>query len=304
MAQISKSLERERALLPAALGVAVIAISFAAIFFRLASPTHPLVSAATRMTVTALILAPFIVRAARRGALSGRLLRAALLGGLFYGIHFGAWIWSLELTAIATSVTIVTATPLLLGIAGLITGRDRPTLRLWVSIALAAVGLAILGGNDLRALAHGALAGDAMALLGAAAMAGYMLNVRRFGSAVPIMAFTGLAAAVAAVLLWSAAAASGVPLSPASPTALLYLVLAALVPQLVGHSLLTWSLRHATPTAVGIATVGEPVGATFLGWIWLGESITVPIAVGCLITLAGVANAVVSRNRDPNRSTA
>jgi len=281
-----------RRLLPALL-VAVAAISFAAILFRKAAPTHPLVAAGVRLLVAAVVLAPFAVRGVRRGELTRPMLRSAVVAGLAYAVHFGAWVTSLTLTSVAASVTLVTATPLLLAGVALLTGRDRPERRHFAAIGLALVGLALIGGADL---ADGdALAGDGLALLGAAAIAVYLLVVRRHGNALPVWAFSGVATAVGGVVLLGTAAALGVPLTFPSTEAFLYVALAALIPQLVGHSLLTWSLRHARPTVVGIATVGEPVGSTLLAWLWLGESAQPAVLAGCAITITAVGIAVWSR---------
>ena len=279
-----------------ALTVGVTALSFAAPFFRRASPTHPLAASAIRLAVAAVLLAPFVVRAAQRGRLSRRVLVHAILAGLAYAVHFGAWVTSLGLTTVAASVTIVTATPLLLGVVALLTGRDRPDRRHWLAIGLALAGLSIIGGHD-GAFGSAALLGDGLAGLGAAAMACYLLVGRRLGDTMDVWAYSGIATAVGSAALFGFGALRGVPLGPASNEALLYLVLAALVPQLVGHGLLTWSLRHARPTVVGIATVGEPVGATFLTWAWLGERVPAVVAVGCATVLVAVIAAV----REPGR---
>ena len=110
-----------------------------------------------------------------------------------------------------------------------------------------------------------------MALLGAAAMAAYLTIGRRLGAAMELGPFAGIAAGVGAAVLLGSAAVCGIPLRPASPRALLYLALAALAPQLIGHTLLTWSLRHAKPMVVGMAIVGEPVGATRQGSVGGGR---------------------------------
>ena len=294
----SEPTERDRRLVPAALVVAVSAISFAAILFRKAEPTHPLVSAGIRLAVASLLLSPFVVRAARGARLPRPVVRCALLAGLFYAVHFGAWVWSLALTTVAASVTLVTATPLLLAGAAVVTGRDRPTGRLWGALALAAVGVTIIGGADLGT-SPSALAGDGLALLGCAGMAGYLLGGRRLGRDLDVLAFTGIATGVAAVVLLGTSAALGIELRPASGEALVYLVLAALLPQIVGHSLLTWALRHTTPTVVGLATVGEPVGSTLLGLALLSEVPPVLVVVGCVVTLAAVALALSARRDQP-----
>ena len=286
-----------RRLVAPALFVAVAAISFAAILFRKAEPTHPLVSAGIRLAVASVLLSPFVVRAVRGGRLPRRVVKGALLAGLFYGVHFGAWVWSLALTTVAASVTVVTATPLLLAAAAVVTGRDRPSGRLWMALALAAVGVSIIGGTDLGSSTE-ALVGDGLALLGCAGMAGYLLVGRRLGKDLDVLAFAGIATGVAAVALLSISAALGIDLRPASGEALVYLVLAALLPQLVGHNLLTWSLRHTTPTVVGMSTVGEPVGSTLLGLLLLGEVPSAMVAAGCGVTLVAVILALSAR-RDP-----
>lgn len=283
--------------LPLALLAGVLAISCAAIFFRLASPTHPLASAAIRLGLAAMLLSPFVVRARRRGSFDARVIKHALAAGVFYAIHFGTWVWSLELTTVAASVTLVTATPLLLAVWGLFTGVDRPDGRLWVALGLALVGVVTIGGVDFGTSTD-ALIGDALAFTGAAAMAGYMLVVRRLG-AIDVFAFTGVAAGLASLLLFTLGAAVGVPLGPASWSALGFLALSALIPQLIGHSALTWSLRWARPTTVGIATLGEPVGAAALAFVILGETPRPTTLIGCAITLMAVALALrASRGRE------
>jgi drug/metabolite transporter (DMT)-like permease len=281
-----------------ALAIAVAAISFAAIFFRKAAPTHPLVMAGVRLAIAALILAPFTVRGLRRGKLPKPVLISAVLGGLAYAAHFGTWVTSLTLTTVAASVTLVTATPLLLAVIALATGRDRPDAKHFASIALAIVGLFFIGGADFGSA--DALVGDALAFAGAAAMAGYMLLVRRHGATLDVWAFSGVTTAVGSLALLATAAGTGVPIEIPSVEAGIFVALAALVPQLIGHTCLTWALRHTRPTVVGIATVGEPVGSTVLAALWLGEQAGPTTLVGCAIVLAAVVVAVFEpRSRRP-----
>ncbi len=270
---------------------AVTAISFAAVFFKRAAPTHPLVAAGLRLVMSCLCLAVPTWRFWRRGKLSPRFLKAASLGGLFYGLHFGSWVASLNLTSVAASVTLVTATPLFLAVIGLLTGRDRPERRHWLALVLACVGVSVIGGSDWS-LSQAALLGDGLALLGALAMALYFLAGRSLGAAMDVWAFTGIATGIGGVLLLGAAACLGIPPVAASWPALGYLALAALIPQLIGHSLLTWSLRYASPTEVGMATLGEPAGATFLAWVWLGDGVGLGTAIGCALTLVAVMTAL------------
>lgn len=282
-------------LAPVALIAGVVSISFAAIFFRLASPTHPLGSAAIRLGIAAILLSPFVIRARLNLTLTRRIAMHAVFGGLFYAVHFGTWVWSLDLTTVAASVTLVTATPLLLAIWGVATGVDKPDRGLWIALLLALCGVLTIGGVDFGS-SPSALVGDALAFTGAAAMAGYMLVVRKLG-AIDVLAFTGIATAVGCIVLVGTGLVAGVDLSPASPRALGFLALSALIPQLIGHSALTWSLRWVRPTTVGIATLGEAVGAAVLAYFILAEVPAFTTVVGCVITLSAVALALRAARR-------
>jgi drug/metabolite transporter (DMT)-like permease len=283
-ASLRSDLRGERAAL--ALVCAVVALSFAAIFFRLAAPAHPLVIAGTRLGLAGLLLSPWTIRAIGGGALRGSKLRGAVFAGGAYAVHFGTWVTSLTLTSVAASVTLVTATPLLLGIFAIATGRDRPLARHWIALGVALVGVAVIGGGDFAN--PDALLGDGLAFAGAVAMAGYMLLARRYAIDVDPLAFTGVAAAVAGVLLLGTALAIGVPIEFPSLASFGFVALSTLVPQLIGHNLLTYALRHTRPTVVGLSTVGEPVGSTLLGWLLLDHVPGLVVLIGCAITASAV----------------
>ena len=285
-----------------ALLVGVIAISFAAIFFRKTDPTHPLVAAAVRLAIASIVLAPWTWSRWRQGFLHRKVLLYGLWAGLLYGLHFGAWVSSLAMTSVAASVTIVTSTPLILAGVALFTGKDRPRPGHWVAMGLALLGLTIIGVADLQ-MGNTNLAGDVLAFVGAVAMAGYLLLARSLGPTLDPLAFTGLATTVGAISLFIVGAASGIPLEVPTNEAWGFLFLAALIPQLVGHTSLTWALRFVTPTVVGLATVGEPVGSTLLAWIWLGEEVSPTVFSGCSITLVAVVLGIISGGKSAAKST-
>ena len=267
--------------------VAVVSISFAAIFFRNAAPIHPILQAAIRLFIASFVLLPWTLGQLRRGAISPKCVRAAALAGVWYALHFGSWVTSLTLTSVAASVTLVTATPLVLGVIGWIRKEDIPTRNQWAALGLGALGLVIIGQGDLAG-GGDALLGDLFAFMGALAMAGYLLTCRSVSDELEVWSFTGIATGVGAVLLSLSALAMDVPLEVPDWKPLAYLAAAALIPQLVGHVLLTWASRILTPVLVGTSTLGEPVGATVLAWFWLAETPSTQVMAGCLVTLMGL----------------
>lgn len=284
--------------------IGVIAISFAAPLFKLSQPTHPLIAAATRLSLAASLWLCIMIISDQRLSFEERQARAvrrraqlntALLGGLCYALHFGAWVWSLGLTSVIASATLVTTTPIMLGLIGLMSGHDQPSGRLMLSGTVASLGVI---GFCLQAPSDGsgALVGDLLALLGALAMVPYLLLTRRLSDRLEITHFSVVTTTMGALTLWVSAAFSleTEVLTLPSGTALYALIAAALIPQLIGHSALTLSLRRFTPTEVGLATLLEPIGASLLAWLWLDEGLSYNACLAALITLVGVTIALPS----------
>ena len=270
-----------------ALVIAVMAISFAALFFRGAAPTHPLIQAAVRLAIASILLLPWLVRAWDTEAFSRRVIRTGVVCGFWYAIHFGAWVTSLTMTTVTASVTLVTATPLVLGLIGWLTGVDAPRRREWAGLGLGALGILIIGWDDLTREGS-AWQGDLLALLGALGMAGYLLSCRKVAEGLNVLAFTSLATGVAALLLSCGAFLADVPFVVPGWKPFFFLLAAALFPQMVGHVLLTWASRTLTPVVVGTATLGEPIGAAILAFFWLGEIPSTVVIIGSMVTLSGL----------------
>jgi len=214
-------------------------------------------------------------------------IRWALVGGVCYAVHFGAWVWSLTLTSIAASVTLVTVTPLILGFAGWFLGSDQPSRKLWSALFLSVVGVTIISSGSSDG-AVGSQIGNVLAFVGAVAMAGYFLVARRLRQHSSILLLS-IATGTGGVLLLCTALATGISIIPASMESFFWIAMATLIPQLIGHTALTVSLKTAPPTTAAMATVAEPIGATVVAWFVLGQAVGVWTLIGSAVTMCGVA---------------
>ena len=97
----------------AGLVVAIVAISFTAIFIRLAEAAA-LTIATWRMVATVLLLLPALVAFERRGlpALTMRDFFYSAISGIFLALHFALWTVSLDYTSVASSVVFVSTQPI------------------------------------------------------------------------------------------------------------------------------------------------------------------------------------------------
>lgn len=269
---------------------AVLAIGTAAPLFRSAEGASPLVVAGGRLLLAAVIYALALRRIDRRTFLAGA------AAGVLYAVHFGTWALSLEHLSVAASVSMVTITPLFLALHGALTGKDRPTRHHIVAMVIAFIGVAIVA--DAEGTGASPWKGTLLALAGAVAMAAYLLRARREGPELDALAFSFAATATGGTLLLGASAGLGVLTVPSARDGL---VMAALAfgPQLIGHYLLTTSLKRLPPIAVGIATLGEPAVAALLAWAFLEEVPALQTLVGCVGVALGVGVLLVQRARTP-----
>lgn len=272
----------------AVLALGVISVSFAAIFIRLAE-APPLVIAAYRLCLASLVVAPTAWIRSRQElrGLSRKDVLLAVLSGGFLALHFGLWIASLSYTSVASSVVLVTANPIFVAIASYLLFRERVGRQAILGIVVCLVGAVLIGYGNWR-LGPQPLLGGVLALLGALAVAGYLLIGRRLRQNIGILSYTALTYSSAAVLLLVAALAFGHPLFGYSSTTYLVLVLLAVVPQLIGHTSLNWSLRFVSATLVTIAVLGEPVLATVLAFAILDEVPTLTEIIGGTLILSGI----------------
>ncbi len=285
------------------LGLGVSAVSTGAIFVRLAiaaagqrGVAFSLVLAALRLGFASLALLPTWPQV-RRQAPARAAWGLAIAAGLALALHFATWISSLSFTSIAASTTLVTTNPVWVALLAWWWWGERLRRGTVLGIAIA------LGGGLLIALGGAGedsgsqpLLGDALALLGAWCASFYFL----LGSAAQRQ---GLSIGSYAVIAYSTAALVLLPLpllvgqgyGGYPGPVYLYGLLAALVPQLCGHTSCNWALRWLSPTLVTLSILFEPVGSSLLGWLLFQEVPGPWVLVGAPVLLAGVAIAVLSQ---------
>jgi len=266
----------------------ILAVSTASIFIRFAQEDAPsLVIAAYRLGLAGLILSvPALSR--NRSELQGlgrKRTSLALLSGFFLAIHFAAWITSLEYTSVASSVVLVTTTPLWVALFSPLVLREPIQRSVLVGLVIALVGGIIVGISDscqvgpaglacpqLSEFFSGrAFAGDLLALLGALMAAGYMLIGRSLRPGLSLITYIFAVYGFGAVVLLGLVFALGLPLAGYPPYTYLWLLALALIPQLIGHSTFNWALRYLPAAFVSVTLLGEPIGSTILAFMFLNE---------------------------------
>lgn len=273
------------------MSVAILAVSFAATFIRLAG-MPPVLIAALRMLIAAAFLAPAALLSAgtRREIMSLGRGEIALLctAGLLLAAHFFFWITSLSLTDVPSSVVLVATNPIFVALYGAVALRERMGRPFWIGLGLAVAGAAVIGRESL--LSGGTeWRGNMLALAGSVAVAGYFIVGGALRRRLSLVAYVFPVYATAGVALAVLAAAMRVRWTGHGTGAYLHVLALAVVCQIIGHSLFNWSLRHLPASVVTLGVLGEPVGASIIALIVLGEEPTIAELVGGGAILAGIA---------------
>lgn len=275
------------------LALAVVCVSLGSIFVRLAH-APPLAVSFHRVFLATLALAPFALGALWRSwpALSPP-RRLTLLGsGAALAVHFATWIASLSYTTVAVSVLLVNTTPLFtVAFSRIFLGEVvRPLVLRAILVAMCGAGLIAAGDWSGSA---GSLTGALLALAGALTLSIYHVIGRGLRQSLPLNAYVLGVWATAAATLALFSLPAGVPLFAYSTRTFAALLALALVPTLAGHGLVNRSLRALPAPTVGLFLLGEPVGATLLAYLFLGEIPAAATLAGGAVVLAALALVVL-----------
>jgi drug/metabolite transporter (DMT)-like permease len=274
--------------------VAIVVVSFAAILIRLCTVSSAVI-AAYRLGFAVIILLPFYVRNWRDRSMARRQVCLCILAGLFLSIHFLAWIESLKLTTVASSVMLVTTSPVFAASFAWIVLRERIGRKTLMAILLCIVGSITISRGAID-FGPEAFRGNLLAIVGAAGFGAYFVTGRAVRRTLGFLEFAFLAYAASALMLFAWAVVRKHSLSGFAPVNLVWILLLALGPQVFGHTALNWALKYLPAPKIAISVLGEPIGAALLAWLFFREAPGVGLLAGGILILCGVYLAMTERS--------
>ena len=287
----------------------IIVVSTAFLMIRVAQSEQvpSLAIAFWRLAIASVLLCVFFgSRKATRLELAN-LPRSSLLlmfaSGGFLAVHFATWIASLAYTSVASSTALVSTNPVWLAVFSWLVQKERPDRWIWLGVTASLVGSVVIFSADASAALSPGIStstlGNGLALVGSVAVCGYLLIGRRLAAQVSISTYVTVVFSAAATVLLVIAFGAGTNLTGFGTTAWLCLIGLALGPQLIGHSGISWSLRHLAPTMVAVAILGEPIGSAVLAWWLLGERFGPEQFAGFALLMIGIFLAARSTTGRP-----
>lgn len=232
-----------------------------------------------------------------------RIAVTGLLAAAFQVCYFTAV--SLTSVSLATLVTIG-GSPLIVQAVELIRSRGRGGRRAMVTTGLALGGLGLLVGVPSGGAGHAAVLTSAgLALLAAAGFAALTLIAASPVAGLDDLTLTGFgfAAGGLALLPFGFAAGGGLAFRP-GPAAIGLLAALGIGPTAVAYTLYFRGLRGAPAGTAALLALLEPLTATVLAALLLGQRLSVPGMAGAALLLLAVARTALATGGPRRRSSA
>lgn len=271
------------------LAVVGVSVSGPMVKWSLACGASPVMVAFGRMLLSALLL---LVPAIRSGELVAvlraprRQLGLACAAALLLALHYTAWMTSMSFSSTFVATALVCTQPLFVAaLSGILLHepikREAIPGAIVAIIGAAAIGLLSMGGEQ------GSLLGDALALIGAVFIAGHWLCGRAARKNLPAIGYMTFVYCVTAFCLLLISPFTG-GFQVTLPS-LGGIVVLAVVCTLGGHALMTYLLGFVSADVVSFALLGEPIGAAVWALLLFGEQVTLPLLIGGLTVIVGLA---------------
>ncbi len=269
--------------------VSILAVSTASILIRM-SNAPALAIASYRMLLSTLILSPYFfytggIEKVRSIGRKGVLM--LILIGIVLAIHFGSWITSLSLTTVASSVIFVHIDPIFVALVSHFFLSERVSRRTIFGIILGMSGATLIAVGD-AGMGELNLYGDLLALVGGIMLGIYILGGRALRQKMDLTSYVTPVYFTSALVLLLVSFFTGTKLSGYAPREYLLFLVIAIVPMIFGHTVYNWALKYVEAPIVSLSLLGEPVGASILAYIFLGEIPTSIILIGGALTLSGI----------------
>jgi drug/metabolite transporter (DMT)-like permease len=217
----------------------------------------------------------------------GRTLYVGMASGVALGAHFRFWMSSLDYTSVAASVVLVFSQPVFVAIFAYMLLSERIPPLSFTGILVALAGTAVIAGGG--SVGSAAIFGNVLALVGATAVAVYVLIGRASPTrCVGVLPYCIVVYFAAALTLLPVTLLLGVRLWGYSGETWFWLWVITLGPQITGHTVFKWALRHVEASIVSGTILAEPVVSALLAWLILSEKPGLPTILGGTVVPVGL----------------
>jgi drug/metabolite transporter (DMT)-like permease len=220
-------------------------------------------------------------------------MRWAVRCGTAFGLHQLLFMTALKKTSVVDVTLMNTVAPIVVAVLAVPLFGERPnaSFRLWSLAAIAgAAAVALVGSSG----PEGEPLGMVLAAGNVVFFSLYFVWSKLARDHIDTIPFLFGSTATAAVVVSGFVLLAGAPVGGIDGGDVALAALVALVPGLLGHFSVTWPLRSVPANIPPVLMLLIPAVSGFLAWALLGEGVDPLTAVAGVVTVVGVAGAVLS----------
>ena len=237
-----------------------------------ASGLHPAVLSAYRLLGAALLLSPLYVLEARRhrGKYLPRHKRATVLPALVLALHFISWAQGAQMTRAANASLIVNMVPVVVPFLLFLALREKVSRQEVVGTILALCGVLWLAADDIEVSRR--LWGDVVCFGSMLLFSVYLVQGRLNRDVPSIWLYLVPLYAIAGAICLAVSLVVADPFAPHSARALWCALGLAVVPTILGHSILNLSMQRLSGPIVGVCNLFQFLFAGVLAYALFHEA--------------------------------
>jgi len=268
--------------------IGIFACSTAAIMIK-SCQVNSLLLASYRLLLASAILFPLFLRDLRknRGCYSLKHVLRTIPPGLLMGMHFILWIIGTRLTSAANATLIVTMTPAITPFLLFLIAGEKVNRGEYLGTGLTLCGVLALCIGDFN-IGRENLLGDILSFASMLFLACYLVlgkRNRNFPSVmlyvVPLYFFGGLVCFIIAMCRQVN------PMDVDGSRGIMMIVGMAVIPTVIGHSILNYLMKHMRGQVVAVAGLGQFIFVGIMGYFILNEVPSIMFYPSCLLVVAG-----------------
>ena len=210
-----------------------------------------------------------------------------ILAGILLGLHFSLFFGAIKLTLISNATFLGTLAPLFTLIFEIFILKRKFNYKVLFGLGLSFIGAYMIFGNDFN-LSEKYVLGNLLAIICSLCLALCFMIAEKVRQIENTIVYTRLLYLSAASTLFIIALINNTPLLGFNSYEYLGLIFLGIVPTIIGHNAIYYSVKYVSPTIVSAFPLGEPIIATILAFFIFGESIGLNIYIGGSITFLGL----------------
>jgi drug/metabolite transporter (DMT)-like permease len=272
--------------------IGVYACSTAIIMIKI-SDEHPLLIAALRLLIAAIILTPLYFRILKKEKkeLNLKLITPSIVPGIFLGLHFITWVIGGRLTFAANASLIVNMVPIVMPFFILFMSKEKINAFEVLGTVLGIAGITLMGISDFHISAD-SINGDILCFVSMLFFAFYLALARKNrgnGSVylyiIPLYYIAGIFCFIVSLFFIN-------PIKVYSLKNILCLIGLGVIPTVIGHSVLNKSMQTMRSQTVSIINLGQFIFAGIMAYFIFKEVPGMLFYISCVLVIAGAVTVI------------